>query len=450
MRIFKPIMKVAVFIAILLILNEVCNFALEPVEGASDVMWSDYMKEENLDMIYTGSSFSLRAFNPYVIDDILGTNSYNMGTPSQAINQTYMAIKAALENHELDTVVLAINFSSLESDWPVAAKVAFYRAKGQNEPFIDRIKDTLWFMLDEDNREECTSINFLFPWIYNHVGIDRYNITKNIKAKVTGVVESNVSENDPESIYVGKGFGYYVGQVDYNSVGNENSFTSYTNVFSTEAFYVIRDIISLCQEKDVELIAVNVPRPVFDVLSYGEEYFEKHERLSREFWENGAEYYDFNFVKPEIMEIKENYFVDMEHLNEQGANQFSASFAKFLQIRDSGEDMSQYFYEPEEYLDTIDYVTNTYFDATSQEDGVLIQANAYHGNGVEVEYEFSLWDADADSYTVLREYDTDSVFLYKTEQEGSYHFCVRARKVGSDVEFERYYKGEVEYSRNIE
>ena len=73
MRIFKSVIKVVAFIAILLILNEVCNFALEPVEGASDVMWSDYMKEESLDMIYTGSSFSLRAFNPYVIDEILGT-----------------------------------------------------------------------------------------------------------------------------------------------------------------------------------------------------------------------------------------------------------------------------------------------------------------------------------------------------------------------------------------
>ena len=450
MRIFKPVLKVVVFFALLVLINEVCNFALEPVESASDTMWSDYMKEDDLDIIYTGSSFSLRAFNPYVIDEILGSNSYNMGTPSQAINQTYIAIKTALERHDLDTVVLAINFSSLENDWPVAAKVAFYRAKGKNEPFIDRVKDTLWFMFDEDNREECTSINFLFPWVYNHVGLDRYSIMKNIKAKVTGVIESNIPEGDPESVYVGKGFGYYVGQVDYDSIGNKNSLTSYSNVFSVAAFDVIRDIISVCKENNVELIAVNVPRPVFDVVSYGEEYALKHNRLSQVFEENGVEYYDFNFAKPEIMEIKEDYFVDMEHLNEEGANQFSAAFAKFLQIRDGGEDMSQYFYEPEEYLDTIDYITNTYFEATSQGDGVLIRANAYHGNGVEVEYQFSLWDAATDMYIVLREYDTDSEFLYKTEQEGSYYFCVKAREVGADVDYDHYYKEEVEYSKSIE
>ena len=112
--------------------------------------------------------------------------------------------------------------------------------------------------------------------------------------------------------------------------------------------------------------------------------------------------------------------------------------------------MRQYFYEYDEYLDTIDYITNTYFDAIMQEDGVLIQANAYHGNGVEVEYEFSLWDATTDTYTILREYDTDKEFLYKTEREGNYHFCVRVREVGADVAFERYYKEEAEYRKSVE
>jgi len=279
---------------------------------------------------------------------------------------------------------------------------------------------------------------------------NRNSIIKNITAKITGVVESEVVEGDPESVYVGKGFGYYVGQVDYNAIGNKNSYTSYTNIFTPGAFEALRDIISLCEENGVELIGINAPRPVFDVISYGEEYLEKHNRLSQEFWENGAEYYDFNFVKPEIMEIKEHYFVDIEHMNEEGANQFSSAFAKFLQLHRNGADMRQYFYEYDEYLDTIDYITNTYFDAIMQEDGVLIQANAYHGNGVEVEYEFSLWDATTDTYTILREYDTDKEFLYKTEREGNYHFCVRVREVGADVAFERYYKEEAEYRKSVE
>ena len=445
MRIFKPLMKLCVFIALIFVLNGVFNYALEPVEGASDVMWSDYAKEEELDLIYTGSSFSLRAFNPYVIDEMLGTNSYNMGTPSQAINQTYVAIKTAIEEHDLDKVILAINYSSLENDWPVAAKVAFFRAKAQNESFFAGIRDTIGFMLDEDNRTECTSVNFLFPWIYNHVGLDRNSIMKNIRSKVTGIIERDIPEGDPESVYVGKGFGYYVGELDYNAIGNKNSRTSYSNVFSQAAIDVIRDIIELCKKNDVELIVVNAPRPVFDVVSYGEDYAYKYNRLSQIFSERGVEYYDFNFVKPEIMEIKEHYFVDIEHLNEEGANQFSAAFAKFLQIRDTGVNMQQYFYSPEEYLKTIDYITNVYFDAHIQEDGILIYANAYHGTGVEAEYEISLWDAENDTYKVLRPYGKEQEYLFVPEQPGTYEICVKAREVGTDVEYDRFYKMAVEY-----
>ena len=127
-------------------------------------MWRDYVKEENLDIVFTGSSFCLRSFNPYVVDEILGTNSYNMGTPSQAINQTYVAIKTAIEEHDLQKVILAVNYSSLESDWPVAAKVAFHRAKGKNEGLVAQVKDAVAFMLDEENRGESTSVNFLCPW----------------------------------------------------------------------------------------------------------------------------------------------------------------------------------------------------------------------------------------------------------------------------------------------
>lgn len=445
MRISKSIIKIVAFVMVVLLVNGLFNYALEPVSGASGVMWTDYSEETDLDMVFTGSSFCFRSFNPYVVDEVLGTNSFNMGTPSQAINQTYVAIKTAIEDHELDKVILAINYSSLESDWPVGAKVVFMRAKARSESFLGGIRDSLGFMLDEENREECTSINFLFPWVYNHVSIDKRSIIENIDAKLSGKTEMDPPEGDPESIYVGKGFGYYVGQLDYNTLGNANSKTYYTGEFAASAFEVIQDIITLCNENGVELIAVNAPRPSLDVVSYGEDYFVKHDRLMTLFTENGAEYYDFNLIRPEIMEIKDEYFVDIEHLNEEGANVFSAAFAKFLQIRASETDLSKYFYSPEEYLKTIDYITNVYFDAHIQEDGILIYANAYHGAGVEAEYEISLWDAESDTYKVLRPYGKEQEYLFVPEQPGTYEICVKAREVGTDVEYDRFYKMAVEY-----
>lgn len=443
MRIFKAGIKVLAFCALVFMVNSMFSFALEPMRGASDVMWSDYEKEENLDMIYAGSSFCLRAFNPYVIDEILGTNSYNMGTPAQAVNQTYVAVKTAIEEHEIDSVILAINYSSLESDWPEGAKVAFMQAKGENESFIERMKDSISFMLDEDNRNECTSINFLFPWIYNHVSIDKQSILDNINAKLTA--EADFVTEEANTVYLGKGFGYYIGEIDCNTIGNKNSKTLYTNEFSVGAFQEVEEIALLCQENDVELIAINVPRPVLDVISYGPDYFVKQERLKQLFQENGAEYYDFNLIKPEIMELKDEYFADVEHLNEKGAKVFSASFAEFLRLRSDGENLDKYFYTSEEYLDTIDYITNIYFDAQVQEDGIAIKMYAYHGNDVNVEYEISLWDSATDTYTIIREYSEKDEYLYKPNQPGKYHICVKAREVGESVAYDRLYKMEVRY-----
>jgi len=445
MRIFKAVGKVLAFAGLVLLLNIAFSFALEPASGSSDTMWSDYRKEKDLNVVYTGSSFCLRSFNPYVIDEILGTNSYNMGTPAQAINQTYVAIKTAIEEHDLDTVVLAINYSSLESDWPVGAKVTFMEAKGKNGTALDWLKNTVSFMLDEENRGESTSINFLFPWIYNHVSMDKQSILANIRAKMTGNVVQEVNPNDPESVYVGKGFAHYLGVVNYNAIGNTNSRTLYTNEFAVSAFEVIEDIIALCQENDVELIAINAPRPVFDIISYGEDYFAKYDRLKRLFGENGAEYYDFNLIKPEIMEMKDEYFVDVEHLNKEGADEFSKCFAKFLQVREVEGDMEHYFFSKDEYLSSVDYITNVYFNTKVQEDGIMIQANAYHGSDVEVEYEFSLWNPESDTYIVLREYGAEKEYIYIPEGTGTYSICVKVREVGTDIDYDRYYKKEVTF-----
>ena len=93
----------------------------------------------------------------------------------------------------------------------------------------------------------------------------------------------------------------------------------------------------------------------------------------------------------------------------------------------------------------IDYITNVYFDTYVYENGIVISAHAYHGTGVEVEYEMSLWDEEMDTYTVIREYNDENRFVYQPKQAGTYHICVKAREIGSDADYDRYYKKVVEY-----
>ena len=109
----------------------------------------------------------------------------------------------------------------------------------------------------------------------------------------------------------------------------------------------------MCEENGVELIVINTPRPTFDVLSYGEEYYTKYVQLKTFLNECGAEYYDFNLIKPEIYESQPDYYYNFEQLNKKGVDVFCRSLANFERIRWQGTDMEDYFYDWDEYLASI-------------------------------------------------------------------------------------------------
>ena len=121
--------------------------------------------------------------------------------------------------------------------------------------------------------------------------------------------------NDEMRKYVGRGFGYYKGVLNYNNIGNDNSRTHYYGEFRPDLLDKLDEICQLCKENDVELIVINTPRPTFDVVSYGEEYYETYEWLREYLKERDALYFDFNFAKPELFESAPDYYFNFEHLN---------------------------------------------------------------------------------------------------------------------------------------
>ena len=84
MRIFKTIRPLA-YLAVFLVMNACLSFVLEPARGSSELMWKQYYKEKEIDTIFIGSSLCLTSFDPYIFDETMGTKSFNMGTPLQAM-----------------------------------------------------------------------------------------------------------------------------------------------------------------------------------------------------------------------------------------------------------------------------------------------------------------------------------------------------------------------------
>ena len=445
MRIIKKT-KVILFIIGIVCINQLLTFCLCPIGGASEVMWTDYEKTEEIDTVYVGSSVCLRAFDPYTIDDILGTESFNMGTPSQPLQQSYLSIKTAIKERDIKTVVLGMGYFSLNAEEDANAVIANWQASKKNAPLLEKISSALQIMFSKSYWTKEDSVNFLFPWIYNRVGLHRSDIMNNVKQKLAGkTAEDDKMVNDDQRQYVGRGFGYYKGIVDCDQVGNKNSKTTYSYDEKQDAYGFMNKIVTLCKKNNVDLVVVHVPHPVFDVISYGEEYFVKYDRLKQFFNEKGVDYYDFNLARPELYESKDENYSDYEHLNKEGAEIFSKAFAKLMQMRSSGENLDGYFYDKEAYLDSVNYITNTWLDTVQSGTELTITAGAYHGNNVSVEYEFEMLDPDSGEYQVIQEYSENNQCMLNVSQYAGQTITIRVnvRQPGAEEAYEHYYESAV-------
>lgn len=347
-KIIKPLR----FVVLLCVLNMILCFAIEPADGASETMWSQYFEEPKLDMVFVGSSVCSATFDPILINEKLGVKSFNMGTPSQAMTQSLDALKTAFEEHEIKTVVLGMGFFGLQETPMNEAELTFKKALVRQKGGMTGILESAEYLLSEDVRDTEKSINYFFPWIYNKVTISPKSIYDNILKKLNppeAVFDAQTSERSNWKLE--KGYRPYTGLVDSESIWYENSYYYYSGKSNPKAIDKFRELMQLCEENGAKLLVVNVPHPVFDVVSCFEHYAQNEEQVKALCAEYGVEYYNFSLAKPEIFESVPEYYYNFEHLNYQGSQVFSEAFCEFMEMRASGEDMSPYFYSIEEYYE---------------------------------------------------------------------------------------------------
>lgn len=347
MRISKIIKPIA-FILIFCLINMLLTFLLSPGDGASSRMWKEFREYDNIDMIFNGSSYTQKGFNPYTVDEILGTNSFNMGTPEQGLDVTYEAIKTAIETQKIKTVVISLSAYTLGGEMNDNACMTFLRARKDGMTFIDKVKADLAFVFDADNFGKEKSINYFVPWVYNQIQWNKEDFITNWNVKVHGYVQ-----DDGVTEYIGKGYECNYRRLSYLTAVDKNSAMLHVEV-NDESYDKMRAICQLCNDNGIELFFINTPKAVYDVLSFGEDYyFEVDEGIRGVCQEYGATYYDFNLAKPELFENRKEYLADFEHLNEIGAEVFTKAFCDlYLDCKTgkkSAEEIQLLFYNREEY-----------------------------------------------------------------------------------------------------
>jgi hypothetical protein len=147
-------------------------------------------------------------------------------------------------------------------------------------------------------------------------------------------------ENDGER-YAGKGFLVSDRQIEEGT---------FIDLFQNETFDItavdeewsdiLKQMIAYCDEKGVELTLLSVPVSSYRLMCYQD--YDSYISLVRDvIAETGkdVEYVDFNLLKEEYWEDTSTLFMDFSHLNEEGAEQFSRLFCRYVNGELSDEEL---------------------------------------------------------------------------------------------------------------
>ena len=446
MRIFKTAMKIVGVLAFVVVLNLAVSFAFVPYASKCDLTWQEYRQQDNLDLVFVGNSRTAHAFDPGVVGDELGVSAFNTCTQGQLIEESYLAVKKVVDEHHPDTIVFGFDFCDVQGDEFTNPGRAFIKAKDKGD-LGAFLSDCAFCFGDDRFYTTKESINWLFPWVDNHVKPTPGSIIQNIKMKIEQPSLESAIEVSPDGWrHYGRGYSNLDHQMNYN----EDDTKVYTDVYKQDSLddrklQTLADMADYCEQNGVDFIVAVAPLPVYNVLCYGDRYFDYGAQVDELVRKHGGEYYDFNLAKPDLYDTRATAnYADFQHLNAHGATVASRGLVGLLKARDSGKDVQSLFYSQTEYEQAHRYVDLVKLKATTEDGFVMLDAKAYAGEGTSIQYQFCVKDA-LGAWRVMRDWSDDSSFKMLVDGHGTRVVRVNARAADSTEEVDRYRTMSVTY-----
>ena len=411
-----------------------------PYGSKSQLIWSEFRQQENLDTICVGSSLAARAFDPEAIDEELGSNSFNLSTPGQQPAESYLGIKEAIEHHPIKRVVYGIDFATFQDYSKLYPGRVFLNEKWKGDPFLERFDDLSYALDDNAWMFKDKSINWLFPWVEQHVQKGFRGLFKNVRMQIDGTTLPDAAEaNEKGWDYIAKGYGNYPDVVNYNQ-GRPTVFSDRykPSKLDEDSLRRLDEIIALCNENGIEFVAMVPPMPEYSLISLQKYYNEDSEQLKEFVEERGGTYYDLNLAKPELFKPNEGYYADFQHCNFAGATASSQALSTLMKMHDAGEDTDGMFYTLDDRLADIDHISIVRFSEKKVDGDVKLTAEPFAGSNVEIEYRYLIQDPDTEEFSVARDWSTDPVYQFTPDDKRRHLVRLEARVVGSSSEFDRF------------
>lgn len=315
----KLLAKVIVFVAVLILIWLVLSYALvDDTKAFTRLTLHDFSENEGkIEILFVGPSTSMMGIDTETADECFGVNTFNVSTSSQTLDGTYYLCKEAIEkNPNLKQIYLNVSpgilLRNVGEVMPTAIITDYLSSNMRRLEYV-------WGSVEPEYRGIV-----LFPLIRDREDIFTRNPVEIIKGK-----DKAYRNYEPFSHrgleYKEKGFVTGVrtpenqGGHVYRTEGIEEFREEDIN--EKEVRY-LEKTVELCREKEIELIFFTAPYSDF----YLQE-FKNYDTASR--WikafarEHHVEYYDFNLLRRDILNLLPEDFLNMDHLMESGAEKFT-------------------------------------------------------------------------------------------------------------------------------
>jgi|GEM_PF-2283453 len=432
----KTVLRVLTFLLCVTIVENtadvvITGFAEQTVKGI-------YNRGEIIDMAFFGSSVVMTGCDTAVFDEALGVHSYNLGTSQQPVAGSYYLMKELLKNHAPGKVLFCISFNQMV-----------------------KIKDTLSIIILSDNmkwslakaelyKNEFSAEDYLDVLFPTHLYRDMFTMEaalpylKRFAAKLNGFGPGGKSvsaqwEKGEGPVYAGNGFVSYSDANEQGRMGKISGKSFAVSDINGENVDYLKKIVALCEQNNTELVFYIHPAPVGTVIAgHNEELYAYFKEFAAE---NSLALYNFELVKPELFERKDEYYYDTDHLNAKGAREFGEVFAGLLGGRSAGGSVEaeDSFYASYDalYADTR-RVTNVWLEAEKAGAAFCLTAGAVCGKTVKPEYQFLFKKADEEGWRIIQDYSPDFTASVPYQSGENDMVRVNARITGSDAEYEQY------------
>lgn len=311
------------------------NYALIPPSSVR-INLHNLRNGQQYDTLFIGTSHGQYGIDPASVDSTAGSKSVSLCMADAYPDDMYYLLKLACETQSPSQVVYELDPSYwMNEQRSGSTQIFFY------QEFPASAAKTAYFF------DKISALDFrstLAPWSYYR---NLYaEIPKHIRAKQSEAYKEYDPSilNIPVGRYGGNGF-IYRDHIDGENKGTFNNIPWDETKVKDKALDYFDRIAEFCRRQNIRLTVITTPVPRDTLDQFADSYRQSHLYFTELMKSYGLEYYNFNYMKPELLNRSMDGYWDYDgHMDGPLAQEYSKILGTFLsQLREGTLNPSNYF-----------------------------------------------------------------------------------------------------------